>query len=131
MNYREKALEYLADALASYDTGIYPKSINGKERTEWQDGWNACAMDITERSIHIVRYLRDLPEEVLDLILEDRIGLCTRGEKISLYVNCNDLFYWACSDAEDFELADLDDFKQAYKDSPENGNLLCAVGKGI
>ena len=129
VDYKQKAVEYLATDLASYDTGIYAKSINGKQRTEWEEGWNACTMDITKRSTLIAGYLKDLPDEVIDCLMEDKIGIYVRDEEIKLYVNCNDLFYWACADSEDFELADLDDFKQAYKDSPGNGNLLWCCRK--
>ena len=50
---------------------------------------------------------------------------------ITLFVNCNDLFYWGCSDAEVVTEKNIDIFEQAYKDSEDHGDLLfcCRVRK--
>jgi hypothetical protein len=37
-----------------YDIGIYPRAIIGgpnaySERSEWQNGWNACAMEMVKK----------------------------------------------------------------------------------
>ena len=45
----------------------------------------------------------------------------TDGEyaPVTMLVNCNDLFYWACSDAETITDENIDAFEQAYKDAAE------------
>ncbi len=35
----------------------------------------------------------------------------------TFFINCNDLFAWACSDCEEVTAADIDDLDQAYKDA--------------
>lgn len=132
MDYRAKALEYLATELAVEDTGIYPKSINGVQRTEWQDGWNACIMRVTNKAIVISKYIENATEELQDYILSEIVRISVREDAISLWVSCSDLFYWACADGEDFEITDLEDLKQAYIDSPDNGDILwCCRKRGM
>lgn len=43
---------------------------------------------------------------------------------ITVLVNCNDLFYWACADAEKLTEENLDIFEKAHADDPKNGSLL-------
>ena len=137
IDYKRKALQYLAIELATEDTGMYPQAVidkNGvrKERTDWQDGWNACAMDTTKKACKIGDFLEEAPREVVDLILTEDIRLSVRDEEVKMWVLCNDLFFWACADGEDFDLSDLDDFNQAFKDSPDNGQILwCCRKRGM
>lgn len=48
-------------------------------------------------------------------------GMRHVGEKP--VVNCNDLFYWACSDGEDITEETLPQFHQAVKDCKEDESL--------
>ncbi len=36
---------------------------------------------------------------------------------VTFFVNCNDLFFWACADAEQIELSDLPDIDRAILDA--------------
>lgn len=50
---------------------------------------------------------------------------------LTLFVNCNDLFFWACSDCETLTAENIDLFEQSYKDDENHGALLfcCRVRK--
>jgi hypothetical protein len=48
----------LAEALhkiLSISLGVYPQAVNGIDRTEWQEGWNASRKAYTREIIAIVR----------------------------------------------------------------------------
>lgn len=130
---RKKCVELIPYELAAEDIGIYPQSINGKQRTEWQEGWNACAMENAKNVSAITSFLKTLPEQVVDYIIDGNIRVIIRDELCSMVVDCNDLFYWACADDEAFDAAnDLEDFNLAYKDSPKNGGILwCCRKRGM
>ena len=125
---RERCLELLVADLAIENIGIYPQRVNGKDRTEKQDGWNDCAMSVAKDTNKISHYIETLPEQIIDHIIKEKIRIHASDE-VSMYVLCNDLFFWACADMEDFELSDLDDFNQSLKESPENGDLLWCCRK--
>lgn len=129
IDYRDWAVQGLAADLAAEDTGIYPQSINGKKRTEWQDGWNACDMDIAERTSGLSTFISTLPDGVIDLIFQEKVRVMTRDKGPELYINCNDLFYWAVAEGEDIDLSDMPDLDAALKDSPEHGQLLWVCRK--
>ena len=125
----EKALKHFTYYLAHKDRGIYPQSIDGVKRTEWQDGWNAAIMKGTKKAIKISEWLKGLPEEVFELIVDETLYVCI-GDEPELFINCNDLFFWACSDAEEFDfLLDLSDLKKALEESPEHGDILWVCRK--
>jgi hypothetical protein len=49
-----QALRYRRAFRVFANTGIYPQAISGgpnaySERSEWQNGWNACAMEIAKK----------------------------------------------------------------------------------
>lgn len=133
MDYREKCIELLPYDLADETVWIYPASTtqNGvtTKRTEWQEGWNACSMRMSRSAENIATYLGSLPDAVVDLILKDKIAVHVSGPEVSMYVNCNDLFYWASADAEDFSVEDLDDYQQALTESAKHGDLLWVCRK--
>lgn len=45
----EKIIDYITDI------GIYPKRSKGEyeERSDWQNGWNACAFHVARRHVEI------------------------------------------------------------------------------
>ncbi len=59
----------------------------------------------------------------------------TDGEyaPVTFMVNCNDLFFWACSDAEVITEDNISEFEQAYKDidSPYAQILFCCRVRGM
>lgn len=133
IDYREKAIWGIAFDCVSNTTGIYSQAVidekgNRTERTEWQNGWNACFYEVTDNVYDAVEFIKNLPDQIQDYIFNKHIGIRVNDEP-QLYVNCNDLFYWACADQEDFELSDLDDFNKCLKDSRENGDILWVCRK--
>lgn len=129
INYKEELLNSIAYKLAIDDTGTYCAAVHNadgtiEKRTEWQDGWNACNSDILERTCTIESYLEALPDKVKEYIIADVLQVAVRDKIPSLWINCNDLFYWACADGEDFEISDLDALNKAYEESPKRGDIL-------
>jgi hypothetical protein len=51
------------------------------------------------------------------------------GDGYIACVNCNDLFYWACGDAESIQIDDVPLFKQSLEDSEFMGPLLYCARK--
>lgn len=58
---------------------------------------------------------------------------------VTFLVNCNDLFYWACSDAEEITQDNIDIFEASYADAAEcvgygemhAGELFCCRVRGM
>ena len=44
---------------------------------------------------------------------------------VTFLVNCNDLFYWACADAEAITKCNIDALDQAFKDALESHKYGC------
>ena len=62
----------------------------------------------------------------------DEIWWRTDGEyaPVTMIVNCNDLFFWACADAEAITAENIDEFEQAYEDAAkadEHGACYAAL----
>lgn len=101
------------------DMGIYPRAVikEGVEtlRTEWQNGWNAAVMKITEKHGKLSAWVRALTEEQTTRLREmldadaDPVWLSVRDDEVRLLLHCGDTFAYACADSERFELADLPD----------------------
>ena len=129
--------EGLAAAIAIEDVGIYPKAFTDKdgvttERTDWQDGWNECSMKITENDAKIEDWLDNAPSRIAELIENETLHVSVRDDGPKPWVLCNDLFWWACADGEDFELSDLPDLEQALQNAPKHGDILwCCRKRGM
>lgn len=100
------------------------------------EGWNAYGRELIEKQSTISHWLEKLPPEhkgqIEDHLLADNLQLRVRDGECKLSVNCNDLFYWACADAEDFTIDDLHDLDRAIAESPEHGTLLwCCRQRGM
>lgn len=135
INYREKAMDYLALNLAHENMGIYPQKITGGEhayeqRTEKMEGWNDYSMKLSKKWSEISDWLDKIPSEskatIEDLLLDDKISLSI-GKSISMYVSCNDVFFWGCSDGEEITLEEIPSLIKACQECPEAGTeLWCA-----
>lgn len=99
--------------------GIYPQSMNGKKRTEWQNGWNEAIIKLTKLKGTVHSWFITLSEEhqniVGDLLIRDKLDVQFHKEKMHMYVNCNDVFAWGCADAEDISLDELKRYQQLSK----------------
>ena len=104
------------------NVGVYPASINGVARTEYQDGWNAFGDELQHFVISIYRSIMELEPSVrsacIELIKNDVVFMDEslgddNAEMVTFYVLANDLFERATADVEvitpsDFEvIADL------------------------
>lgn len=132
-NLRKKALSGLVWELAEDNLGVYPSAVSGgtnpyEKRSDWQEGWNACASALIDSAGKIEDWLKSLPIElkaqVEDLLLEGRLMLHCREAKITLTVNCSDTFYWGCADCEDIDFEDLSALVDCYALSPRFGGEL-------
>lgn len=99
------------------------------ERSEEKDGWNRCVIDIGKRASVIEGWLDGLASRIIELITDDTLHISIQEDGPQLYVLCNDLFYWGCSDGEDFDVSDLPDLEKALKDTPKNGDILWCCRK--
>lgn len=136
MDYKRKVLEYLPWYIANENIGIYPQSTiekgKKKKRTKWQDGWNACAIHISEEVEKIDDFIKNLPDEIIDYIINDKVcvalGTMYKSEP-HLLINCNDLFYWGCADAQEITIDDISDFNKAIKETERHGEILWCCRK--
>ena len=141
---RAKALEGYAWEQAHENIGYYAKSVLGGEhsyetRSERMEGWNDCASAHSKKAIAIMHWLSSLPSEnktaIEDLLLNGSIGLVVREDKegeITIYmdVNCNDLFFWGCSDSEEVLPSEIPDLLKCLEEAPNgNGELLWVARK--
>jgi len=51
----------------------------------------------------------------------------TKEDEVKCAINCNDFFYWACSDAVDLEVEDLPLLQQTYDDLKALETLECPI----
>lgn len=133
---RSKALESIVLELAQDNIGIYPQSVQGgskpyDKRTEWMEGWNACATAFSKYSLKIESWLHEheYRQAIEDALLSDRIRLWVQDDGISMVVDCNDTFWWATADAEDIQPFQLGALDAAYAESPSHGGILWVARK--
>lgn len=137
---REKALDGIAWELAHDNIGIYPQAIVGgpnayAKRTERMEGHNECSTALIDYYSRIADWIEEIPAEhktlAEDMLITEKLRIGCNNE-ISLWVNCSDLFFWACADGEDIELSELLDLAECYKLSPQYGNWLwCSRKRGM
>lgn len=134
---RGLALTGLAFDAANENIGIYPQKVTGgqkpyEQRTDWMEGWNACAMAQTNAYCKIGGWLEhQLPPQhktvIEDLLMEEQLMLFMHDDSITLAVNCSDTFYWGCSDSEDITFDEIPDLAACRELSPvHGGELWCA-----
>lgn len=130
---RVKVIGFLSTSLAIDNVGIYPQAVVGgshsyKKRTDKMEGHNECLFEIGKMNSNIYSFLEGLPEEVLKLLLEEKVYVAGSPTP-SLYINCNDLFVWACADAEEILLEEIPGLQECLKLSPRFGELLWCARK--
>ena len=76
--------------------------------------------------------------EMLDFIRDhDLFGYVTwvtdkNNRTVTFYLNCNDLFYWACADCEEIGLDDLPALAECLRiDSIYGNDLFCCRKRGM
>lgn len=107
---QEAALEAAQGSL-----GIYPQAIKRGDtweyRTPWQDGWNAAVLGLLTNYTSIIDWIATLPVEtvgaVRELLAADVLCLTIKGSAVTCLIPMNDVFEYACADAESAESSDL------------------------
>ena len=133
---RSVLLEAADDSL-----GIYPQAVLGgdnpyEKRTEWMEGWNAAVTARTGAMVKIEQWHKDVPEKfrpvVDDMLIDGRIQVVCSDGAVRMYVDCSDLFFWACADAEEISFDELNDLSEYVSISPGFGGLMwCAKKRGM
>lgn len=91
--------------IAYDELGIYPKSIIGgdkpyEKRTEYMEGWNDCMKQLLNNYQNILSFFLKIKNEDIEKLGDlMREGIIHLDDK-NLYVSCNDIFAWGCSDEE-------------------------------
>lgn len=117
--------------VAHEDMGIYPRAVveGGVERkrTEWQDGWNAALIGLSEKQVALCRMWAALPVQQRRMLREmlptEAIWLRPALSGIEMCVNCNDSFAWGTADAEDVTADELPTVYAAWKAHGDSGIL--------
>lgn len=76
---------------------------------------------------HIIRALKATgQDQICSLFWQTEAG------DLKLYVNCNDVFWWGCADAEEITAENIALFETAMKDAGDDGGLLfCARARSL
>ena len=113
------AIKAVEDALDQI--GIYPQSVTknygtDKEettpRTTWQDGWNACNMEIPDKIYGQLKELRKGVDKNFALLSIIDAGWA-EGDKYIL--NMNDTFHYACADEEEITKEEAEEVVRLFK----------------
>jgi hypothetical protein len=130
---------YLALSLAMDNRSVYPKSIFGgenayNERTPYMEGWNAAVTDFSKQVTQISAILGKNPR-IADLVEREQLSITFDNKECTsytMYVNCNDLFYWACADAEEITTEEFDSLEECLAINERYGSLLwCCRKRGM
>ncbi len=132
----------IIDALlisVSLDTqGIYPQAmvdVDGtrKERTPWQEGWNACHIKLRQNACLLGNWFEKLSkqekEDCLELLLNEVINLSAREEMVRCWLQMNDTFGFACADGEDIEVKDFEIILHLWRKYGYDGLIAWAAHK--
>ena len=118
--------------------GIYPMSTlqDGlqRERTPWEDGWNAAHMSLTRSWVAICKWVRALPPEQRDalvrLLVRDAIEInCEDGETPRPWLLMNDTFGYACADGTDVDPVELPAVAEVFARFGHDGLVAWAARK--
>jgi len=80
------------------NVGCYPAAINGEPRTPFGDGWNACADELRGKVTAITERNNQPYDPHRDILNILDAGWWEDGR---LILNMNDIFAYACADAEE------------------------------
>lgn len=119
--------------IAHDSIGIYPAEFTKDglttKRTEWQEGWNACSRQILDNVIAMEQWFSDLDDNKRALLekVGDYLHVNFENGEVECFINCNDFFFWGCSDCE--QLDDWDLLEQSLNDAGDDGCLLYCARK--
>jgi hypothetical protein len=130
--FRKLAIEAMSAAIACDNQGYYPQSIVGGEhayekRTEAMEAHNNTLTELLQDRVAVSRFFKTLPDTVVDLILDGCITITVNDDKCTMYVDCSDVFFWGCADAEEITVEQIPELLECYKQSQGLGGILwCA-----
>jgi hypothetical protein len=113
------AIEAVENALGNI--GVYPESrtenYGSKDqkttpRTTWQDGWNACYVEILEKIFDQLRILRKEVDENFALLSLIDAGWMDEDKYV---LNMNDTFHYACADCEEVNKEEAKEVVRLFK----------------
>lgn len=130
---RKQAINGLILKLASDDMGIYCRAVTGgsrpyEKRNAYQEGWNAYGSELLEKRGKISDWFKSLNGSrtlVEDLLLDHKIELSIESDGTKMWVNCSDVFWWGCADAEEITLEELPALLACYDEVGAGGELWC------
>lgn len=90
--------------------------------------WNRRVESTEKEQLAFIRQVIEICEEVG---IEPEFS--SDSGEIKIYIRCNDIFYWGCSDAEEVRIENLSILRQSAKDIPnwKAGYLFCARVRGL
>lgn len=117
------------------DQGLYPAATveNGvkRERTPWQDGWNAACLDLTRRHLNLIRWFKSLPENqatlVASLAFSGVIEISQEDDEVDIILNMNDVLGFAVSDCETVRLDHLGHLAVLHQEFGDDGLIAYAA----
>jgi hypothetical protein len=76
-------------------------------------------------------------EEMLRFLMMEEVVFINNGwwneawpkDRITVHVNCNDIFAWGCADAEDLTYSDISELFRMYKQDPNLGAAAFCIQK--
>ena len=98
--------------------GIYPQGgKEPEERDAYEMGWNDCLGTIMNSCIMIDDFIKEQDKDIskkLIKLLDGEIVFFSIskkeaifGKNITMSVGCNDIFWWACADAEEIKADEI------------------------
>ena len=98
-------------------TGIYPASVVGgdkpyKKRDDYKNGWNACAMEMTDQiSKALAEAWKESEQDLTMLLLADVIN----DDHGHYVLDMNDTFYYACADGEEVKPEEIKEVARLFR----------------
>lgn len=96
-----RTVENVLDSMGIYPAAYPHQNEDGEwvqqERTEWQDGWNACNMEVSDKIYEKLEALTEEYDKNLAVLAILDIGWQDKDE---FFLNMNDTFCFACADCE-------------------------------
>jgi hypothetical protein len=115
---------HLIMLMAAFDAiNIYPAAtlINGQEikRTEWQDGWNECALTISKNLTSLCKWFEEIKDKdskctITELIKDDFLSFSIENNEIKMFLFMNDIFNYASADEEEISISDIKEINRLY-----------------
>jgi len=135
------ALDGLLYQCAHDDLGIYCQSVTlrdgtVKERTEWQNGWNAAGSAMLDKVIEFEAFFKTLEPTTKDalvalmLLEQEAISLhLTDDSTVKILANMNDTFYYATADNECIDPQEISTVVDLYQRYGFDGIVAWAAKK--